>query len=86
MQRPEFGGLEIEDDGLDIEGFERKIDMLIRRNIPVKFIYRRVKINGSKYLWEIKSMQLKVERGFTAMCGVITAIIICIREMVKQPA
>ena len=39
MQRPKFGGVEIEDDGSDIEGFERKIDMLTRRDIPVKFIY-----------------------------------------------
>ena len=39
MQRPEFGGVEIEDDGSDIEGFERKIDMLNRRDIPIKFIY-----------------------------------------------
>ena len=39
MQRPVFGGVEIEEDGSDIEGFERKIEMLIRRDIPIKFIY-----------------------------------------------
>ena len=39
MQQPKFGGVEIEDDGSDIEGFERKIDRLTRRDIPVKFIY-----------------------------------------------
>ncbi|MCP4628854.1 MAG: PLP-dependent aminotransferase family protein [bacterium] len=39
MQRPVFGGVEIEEDGSDIEGFERKIEMLTRRDIPIKFIY-----------------------------------------------
>ena len=39
MQRPKFGGVEIDKDGSDIEGFERKIDTLTRRDIPVKFIY-----------------------------------------------
>jgi 2-aminoadipate transaminase len=39
MQRPVFGGVEIEDDGSDIEGFERKIELLTRQDIPIKFIY-----------------------------------------------
>jgi 2-aminoadipate transaminase len=39
MQRPVFGGVEIQEDGSDIDGFEKKITELIRQNIPVKFIY-----------------------------------------------
>ncbi|CAB1061920.1 Transcriptional regulator, GntR family domain / Aspartate aminotransferase (EC [Olavius sp. associated proteobacterium Delta 1] len=39
MQRPIFAGVEIEADGSDIEGFDKKIAELIRQNIPVKYIY-----------------------------------------------
>ena len=39
MQRPVFGGVDIEADGTDIEGFERKIEMFIRSGNPIKFIY-----------------------------------------------
>ena len=39
MQRPVFAGVDIEEDGSDIEGFGKKIEMLNRRHIPVKFIY-----------------------------------------------
>jgi 2-aminoadipate transaminase len=39
MQRPVFGGVEIEEDGSDIQGFGKKIEMLTNQNIPLKFIY-----------------------------------------------
>jgi 2-aminoadipate transaminase len=39
MQRPLFAGVDIEDDGSNIEGFRKKVEMLKSRNIPVKFIY-----------------------------------------------
>jgi 2-aminoadipate transaminase len=39
MQRPVFGGVDIEEDGSDIEGFEEIIEMFARQNIPLKFIY-----------------------------------------------
>jgi 2-aminoadipate transaminase len=39
MQRPVFAGVEIQEDGSDIDGFEKKIVELTRQNIPVKFIY-----------------------------------------------
>jgi len=39
MQRPVFGGVDIQEDGSDIDGFEKKIAELIGQNIPVKFIY-----------------------------------------------
>jgi 2-aminoadipate transaminase len=39
MQRPVFAGVDIEDDGSDIEGFRKKIEMLGRQDIPLKFIY-----------------------------------------------
>ncbi|UCD80947.1 MAG: PLP-dependent aminotransferase family protein [Desulfobacterales bacterium] len=39
MQRPVFAGVDIEDDGSDIEGFRKKIEMLKNQNIPLKFIY-----------------------------------------------
>jgi 2-aminoadipate transaminase len=39
MQRPVFAGVDIEDDGSDIEGFRKKIEMLRRQDIPLKFIY-----------------------------------------------
>lgn len=39
MQRPVFAGVEIQEDGTDIVGFEKKIAELTRRDIPVKFIY-----------------------------------------------
>ena len=39
MQRPVYAGVEIEPDGSDIGGFEKKIAESTRENIPVKFIY-----------------------------------------------
>jgi 2-aminoadipate transaminase len=39
MQRPVFAGVEIQDAGSDIDGFEKKIEELTGQNIPVKFIY-----------------------------------------------
>ena len=39
MQRPVFAGVDIEDDGSDIEGFRKKIEMLKSQHIPLKFIY-----------------------------------------------
>jgi 2-aminoadipate transaminase len=39
MQRPVFAGVEIQEDGSNIDGFEKKIKELAGRNIPVKFIY-----------------------------------------------
>jgi 2-aminoadipate transaminase len=39
MQRPVFAGVDIEDDGSDIQGFHQKIGMLNSRRIPLKFIY-----------------------------------------------
>ena len=39
MQRPVFAGIEIQEDGSDTDGFEKKITELIHQNIPVKFIY-----------------------------------------------
>ena len=39
MQRPVFAGVEIEEDGSDIDSFEKKIAVLSGQNIPVKFIY-----------------------------------------------
>ena len=39
MQRPVFAGVNIAEDGSDIEGFERKIELFTRQDIPVKFIY-----------------------------------------------
>jgi 2-aminoadipate transaminase len=39
MQRPVFAGVDIQEDGSDIQGLHKKIDMLIRRQIPQKFIY-----------------------------------------------
>jgi 2-aminoadipate transaminase len=39
MQRPVFAGAEIEDDGSDIDSFEKKIAAMASQNIPVKFIY-----------------------------------------------
>jgi 2-aminoadipate transaminase len=39
MQRPLFAGVDIEEDGSDIQGFRQKLEMLNRRNVPVKFIY-----------------------------------------------
>jgi len=39
MQRPVFGGVEIQEDGSDVDGFEKKIAQLTRQNVPVKFIY-----------------------------------------------
>jgi 2-aminoadipate transaminase len=39
MQRPVFAGVDIEEDGSDIEGFRRKIEMLNKQHIPLKFIY-----------------------------------------------
>ncbi len=39
MQRPVFAGVDIEADGSDIEGFRKKIEMLGRQDIPLKFIY-----------------------------------------------
>ena len=39
MQRPVFAGVDIEEDGSDIEGIRKKIEMLARQHIPLKFIY-----------------------------------------------
>ena len=39
MQRPVFAGVDIEEDGSDIEGFRQKIEQLTHQHIPVKFIY-----------------------------------------------
>jgi len=39
MQRPEFAGVDIEDDGSDIEGFRRKIESFIKEERKPKFIY-----------------------------------------------
>ena len=39
MQRPLFAGVDIEDDGSDINGFRRQIEMLNSRHVPLKFIY-----------------------------------------------
>jgi len=39
MQRPVFTGVDIEEDGSDIEGFGKKIEMLNSRYNPPKFIY-----------------------------------------------
>jgi len=39
MQRPVFGGIQIEADGSDIDGFAKKIVELNSQNIPIKFIY-----------------------------------------------
>ncbi len=39
MQRPVFAGVDIEEDGSDIEGFRKKIEMLNHGHIPAKFIY-----------------------------------------------
>ena len=39
MQRPVFAGVDIEEDGSDIEGFRQKIEQLIHQHIHVKFIY-----------------------------------------------
>ena len=39
MQRPVFAGVDIEEDGSDIEGFRQKIEQLTQQHIPVKFIY-----------------------------------------------
>jgi len=39
MQRPVFAGVDIEEDGSDIEGFRQKIKQLTHQHIPVKFIY-----------------------------------------------
>ena len=39
MQRPVFAGVDIEEDGSDIEGFRKNIEMLARQHIPLKFIY-----------------------------------------------
>ena len=39
MQRPVFAGVDMEEDGSDIDGFRKKIKMLARQQTPVKFIY-----------------------------------------------
>jgi 2-aminoadipate transaminase len=39
MQRPVFAGVDIEEDGSDIEGFRKKIEILNNRHNPPKFIY-----------------------------------------------
>ena len=39
MQRPVFAGVDIEDDGSDIDGFRRQIEKLDRRHAAPKFIY-----------------------------------------------
>ncbi len=39
MQRPEFVGVDIEDDGPDINGFRQKIEELKKKNKSPKFIY-----------------------------------------------
>jgi len=39
MQGPVFGGVDIKDDGSDIDGFRKKIETLINQQIPLKFIY-----------------------------------------------
>ena len=39
MQRPVYAGVEIQEDGSNIDGFEKKIKELTGHNIPVKFIY-----------------------------------------------
>jgi len=39
MQRPVFGGVEIQENGSDIDGFKKKLKELTGRNIFVKFIY-----------------------------------------------
>jgi len=39
MQRPVFSGVDIQDDGSDIEGFRKKIELLNGRHLPAKFIY-----------------------------------------------
>jgi 2-aminoadipate transaminase len=39
MQRPLFAGIDIEEDGSDIEGFRQKIEVLTKQYIPLKFIY-----------------------------------------------
>ena len=39
MQSPVFAGVDIKDDGSDIDGFRKKIEMLIKQQTPLKFIY-----------------------------------------------
>jgi 2-aminoadipate transaminase len=39
MQRPVFAGVDLEDDGSDIKGFHKKIELLNRQRIPLRFIY-----------------------------------------------
>ena len=39
MQRPEFIGINIQSDGSDISGFEKKVEELKNRGCPPKFIY-----------------------------------------------
>jgi 2-aminoadipate transaminase len=39
MQRPKFAGVDIEQDGSDVDGFRKKIEMLRNQQIPLKFIY-----------------------------------------------
>jgi 2-aminoadipate transaminase len=39
MQRPVFAGVDIGEDGSDIDGFRKKIKILAQQQIPVKFIY-----------------------------------------------